>query len=72
MGNATKHNMTIRDEGQAALYDDAEETSMPYDISALPTTSSSNNITDLDGKTAAGYSEETAAKKRSGAPVKAL
>ena len=55
-----KHCMTTREEGQSALYDDAEDVSISQDITALSATQFSNSIMDLDGKTAAEYSEETA------------
>ena len=43
--------MTTRKEGQVTLYDDAEETSYPYEITVLPTTPSPNSIVDQAGKT---------------------
>ena len=55
--------MTTRQKCQAALYDDAEDMSTPYDITALPTTPSSNSIMALDGKTSTEYSEETATQR---------
>ena len=36
MENATKHSMTIRQEGQAALYDDAEDMSTPTTLLPCP------------------------------------
>ena len=58
------HSMTIRQEGQTALYDDTEDTSNPHNITALPTTPSSNSIMDLNGKTATEYSEETGTQRQ--------
>ena len=50
--------MTTREEGQAALYGDAEDTSTHHEITLLPSTPSSNSIMDIDGKTATKYSEK--------------
>ena len=46
------HIMTTRQGGQVALYDDAEDTYNPQEITVLPTTPSSNSIVDLDGEIA--------------------
>ena len=48
---------------QAALYDNPEDTSTPHDITAMPTTLSSNSITDQDWKTATEFSKETATQR---------
>ena len=53
--------MTTRQEGQVALYDDAEDMSNANEINV--TTLSSNIITDLDGETATEYSKETATQR---------
>ena len=57
------HNMTTRQEGQVALYDETEDTSNTHKITALPTTPSSKSIVDLDGETTAEYSKETTTQR---------
>ena len=50
--------MTIKQEGQVTLHDDAEYMSTPHDIAGQPATPSSNDIIDLIGETDAEYNEE--------------
>ena len=57
------HSITTRQEGQAALYDNAEDTSIPNNITTLPTTPTSNSIMDLDDEATAEYSNETATQR---------
>ena len=57
------HSMTTKQEGQVALYDDAEDASNPHEVTVLPTTPSSNSTVDLYGETAAEYSKETATQR---------
>ena len=59
MGNAKKtHSMTIRQEDQAVMYDDAGDMSTPHDAAPLDTTPSSHSIPGLNGKTATDYSDD--------------
>ena len=55
--------MTTKQEGRVALYDDAEETSNPHEITGLPTMPFSNRILGLDEETAAEYIKETATQR---------
>ena len=55
--------MTTRQEGQAILYDDAEDMSNLHEISIQPTTPCSNSIAYIDGETATEYSSETSAQR---------
>ena len=57
------HNITTRQEGQAALYDDAEGTSNPPEIAVLCTTPSSNSKVNLDGGTSSEYNEKTVTQR---------
>ena len=55
--------MTTRQEGEVALYDNAEDTSNPQEITVQPTTPSSNSIVDLGGETATEFSEQTTTQR---------
>ena len=64
MENTTKHTTWLPDKKvKTTLYDDVEDMSNPHKITILPTTPSSNSIVDLDGKTVAEYSKETATQR---------
>ena len=60
-GNATKHDHKTRRSG--CLVWQCWGSVYPHDITALPTTPSSNSIRDLVGKTANEYNEETTTQR---------